>query len=145
MQGSAVADVHTGMDKILVSPDGDVTITNDGATILAEMDVENEVAKLMVQLSQSQDNEIGDGTTGVVVLAGALLSQAESLLEKGIHPIRVADGFEMACQVAVDQLKSISEQIEVDEANKDFLKKIAASCLSSKMCASPPSHMVRCQ
>lgn len=139
MAAKAIADIlktslgPKGMDKILVSPDGDVTITNDGATILAEMDVENEVAKLMVQLSQSQDNEIGDGTTGVVVLAGALLSQAESLLEKGIHPIRVADGFEMACQVAVDHLKNISEKIQVDEANKEFLKKIAASCLSSKI------------
>jgi T-complex protein 1 subunit epsilon len=64
-----------GMDKMLVSPDGDVTITNDGATILQKMEVEHQVARLMVELSQSQDNEIGDGTTGVVVLAGSLLEQ----------------------------------------------------------------------
>src|SRR4051794_25444548 len=88
-----------GMDKICVSPDGDVTVTNDGATILDQMEVDNQIAKLMVQLSKSQDNEIGDGTTGVVVLAGALLEQAEALLDKGIHPIRVAAGFEQACAV----------------------------------------------
>ena len=70
-----------GMDKMLQSQDGDITVTNDGATILKEMDVENQIAKLMVELSQSQDDEIGDGTTGVVVLAGALLEQAEKLLD----------------------------------------------------------------
>jgi len=66
---------YTGMDKMLVNPDGDVTISNDGATILQKMEVEHQVARLLVELSQSQDNEIGDGTTGVVVLAGALLEQ----------------------------------------------------------------------
>ena len=78
-----------GLDKLMVSPDNDITITNDGATILQKMDVDHEIAKLMVQLSQSQDDEIGDGTTGVVVLCGALLEQAESLIDKGIHPIRL--------------------------------------------------------
>lgn len=72
-----------GMDKMLTSPDGDLTITNDGATILEKMQVEHQVAHLLVELSQSQDNEIGDGTTGVVVLAGALLEQAEKLLHQG--------------------------------------------------------------
>lgn len=71
------------MDKMLVSPDGDVTVTNDGATILEKMDVQHEIAKLLVELSKSQDEEIGDGTTGVVVLAGALLAEAEKLLDKG--------------------------------------------------------------
>merc|ERR1712178_517149 len=85
-----------GMDKILVSPDSDVTITNDGATILQQMHVEHEIAKLLVDLSKSQDDEIGDGTTGVVVLCGALLRQALELLEKGLHPLRVADGYEKA-------------------------------------------------
>src|SRR3989338_6147455 len=93
-----------GLDKMLVSPDNDVTVTNDGATILSEMQVENQVAKLMVELSKSQDNEMGDGTTGVVVLAGALLESAESLLKRGIHPSRIADGYEMACKVAVQHL-----------------------------------------
>ena len=72
-----------GLDKLMCSPDNDVTITNDGATILKMMDVDHQIAKLMVQLSQSQDDEIGDGTTGVVVLCGSLLEQAESLLDKG--------------------------------------------------------------
>lgn len=102
-----------GMDKMLVSPDGEVTISNDGATILDNMQVEHQVAKLLVELSKSQDAEIGDGTTGVVVLAGALLEQAESLLERGIHPIRVSDGYEEACDLAVRHLAAISEEIDV--------------------------------
>ena len=72
-----------GLDKLMVSPDGNITITNDGATILKQMDVDHQIAKLMVQLSQSQDDEIGDGTTGVVVLCGALMEQAEHLIDKG--------------------------------------------------------------
>ncbi|KAK8579517.1 hypothetical protein V6N13_142716 [Hibiscus sabdariffa] len=94
-----------GMDKMLQSPDGDITITNDGATILEQMDVDNQIVKLMVELSQSQDYEIGDGTTGVVVMAGALLEQAEQLLERGIHPIRIAEGYEMASRIAVEHLE----------------------------------------
>jgi hypothetical protein len=80
------------MDKMLVSSDGEVTITNDGATILQKMEVDHQVAKLLVDLSRSQDNEIGDGTTGVTVLAGALLEQAEKLLDKGLHPVAIAEG-----------------------------------------------------
>jgi T-complex protein 1 subunit epsilon len=94
----------TGMDKILVSPDGEVTVSNDGATILDKMDVEHQIGRLLVELSQSQDDEIGDGTTGVVVLAGALLEEAERLLKRGIHPIRVARGYERACDMAVAHL-----------------------------------------
>lgn len=82
-----------GMDKILVSPDGDVTVTNDGATIMDKMEIEHQIGKLFVELSQSQDDEIGDGTTGVVVFAGALLEQALLLIDKGLHPLRVCDGF----------------------------------------------------
>jgi len=90
-----------GLDKMMVSSDGEVSVTNDGATILKLMEVDHEIGKLMVQLSQSQDDEIGDGTTGVVVLAGALLEQAEALLDRGIHPIRIADGFELAAKCAI--------------------------------------------
>jgi T-complex protein 1 subunit epsilon len=100
-------NVRAGLDKMLVSPDGDVTISNDGATILAKMQVEHEISKLIVELSASQDDEIGDGTTGVVVLAGALLEQAEHLLDKGIHPVRIAEGFESACAIAVKHLESV--------------------------------------
>ena len=81
---------------MLQSPEGDVCITNDGATILEQMKVENQIGKLLVELSRSQDDEIGDGTTGVVVLAGALLEMAEPLLDRGIHPMRVAEGYDKA-------------------------------------------------
>lgn len=122
-----------GLDKMMVSCDGDVTITNDGATILKMMDVEHQIAKLMVQLSQSQDDEIGDGTTGVVVLAGALLEQAEQLLDKGIHPIRIADGFEMAARFAMDHLEKISDSFSVDSNNLEPLIETAMTTLGSKI------------
>lgn len=151
-----------GLDKLLVSPDGEITITNDGATILDKMDVQHQIARLMVQLSKSQDDEIGDGTTGVVgiilcsfllflvagnlgfpaypsfpcfceVLAGALLEQAEKLLDRGLHPIRVADGFEMAARVAVDRLDAIAETFTVDLANPENLIQTAMTTLGSKM------------
>lgn len=115
-----------GMDKMLVSPDGDVTVTNDGATILAKMAVEHQVAKLLVELSASQDDEIGDGTTGVVVLAGALLEQAEKLLDRGLHPVKIAEGFECACGVATRRLE------EIGDVYQDLLD-TAMTTLSSKI------------
>eukprot|EP01099_Mayorella_cantabrigiensis_P002689 TRINITY_DN2182_c0_g1_i1.p1 TRINITY_DN2182_c0_g1~~TRINITY_DN2182_c0_g1_i1.p1 ORF type:complete len:536 (-),score=157.76 TRINITY_DN2182_c0_g1_i1:107-1714(-) len=122
-----------GMDKILMSPDGELTITNDGATILEHMEIENQIAKLMVDLSKSQDDEVGDGTTGVVVLAGALLEQAEQLIDKGIHPIRIADGYELAANIAVKHLEEISDVIEINKEKLDFLKKTAVTTLCSKI------------
>merc|ERR1739838_683163 len=122
-----------GLDKLMVSADGDVTITNDGATILKQMDVDHQVAKLMVQLSQSQDDEIGDGTTGVVVLCGALLEQAEHLIDKGIHAIRIADGFELASQCAIKNLEKIADEFKIDPANKENLVKTAKTTLGSKI------------
>eukprot|EP01087_Luapelamoeba_hula_P019973 TRINITY_DN670_c0_g1_i1.p1 TRINITY_DN670_c0_g1~~TRINITY_DN670_c0_g1_i1.p1 ORF type:complete len:539 (-),score=109.78 TRINITY_DN670_c0_g1_i1:18-1634(-) len=122
-----------GMDKMLVSADGDVTITNDGATILDKMDVEHHIANLLVQLSKSQDDEMGDGTTGVVVLAGALLEHAEALIDRGIHPIRIADGFEMACQVAIDKLKAIADTLEWSKENIEPLILTAMTTLGSKI------------
>lgn len=116
---------------MMISADGDVTVTNDGATILKMMDVEHQIAKLMVELSQSQDDEIGDGTTGVVVLAGALLEQAESLIDRGIHPIRIADGFELAAQSCLKYLDSISKKIEVQD--RIALIKAAETTLGSKV------------
>ncbi len=106
-----------GMDKMIVSPDGEITVTNDGATILENLDVEHQIAKLLVELSSAQDNEIGDGTTGVVVLAGALLEEAEKLLSKGIHPIRIAQGFENACDDAVKHLEAISDHVNISKDN----------------------------
>eukprot|EP01079_Euglenida_sp_SAG-EU17-18_P007324 gene7324-1308_t len=122
-----------GLDKMLVSPDGEVTVTNDGATILDNMDLNNEVAKLMVELSKSQDNEIGDGTTGVVVLAGALLEQAETLLDKGIHSIRIAEGFETACELATQALRAIADEVPFDLDNTEPLVQTAKSTLNSKV------------
>eukprot|EP01062_Namystynia_karyoxenos_P065981 TRINITY_DN60003_c0_g1_i1.p2 TRINITY_DN60003_c0_g1~~TRINITY_DN60003_c0_g1_i1.p2 ORF type:complete len:532 (+),score=242.33 TRINITY_DN60003_c0_g1_i1:108-1703(+) len=119
-----------GMDKMLVSPDGEVTVTNDGATIMDSMEVSNPIAKLIVDLSKSQDNEIGDGTTGVVVLAGALLEQAESLLDKGIHGTRIAEGFEKACEIACAHLEEIADTVDVAG---DALRQTARSTLNSKI------------
>ncbi|KAK8196087.1 T-complex protein 1 subunit epsilon [Zalaria obscura] len=122
-----------GLDKILISPDGDITVTNDGATILGQMEISNHVAKLLVALSQSQDSEIGDGTTGVVVLAGALLEQAADLIDKGIHPIRIADGYDAACEVAVKKLDEISDTIPFSRDETSNLFKVAKTSLGSKI------------
>uniref|UniRef100_A0A7S1XSM7 T-complex protein 1 subunit epsilon n=1 Tax=Phaeomonas parva TaxID=124430 RepID=A0A7S1XSM7_9STRA len=122
-----------GMDKMLVNPDGDVTVSNDGATILEKMEVEHQVARLLVELSRSQDDEIGDGTTGVVVLAGALLEQAERLLDRGIHPVRVAEGFEKACEVATRHLADISDVVNFTADDTDPLVQTASTTLSSKI------------
>ncbi|CAF1709250.1 unnamed protein product [Brassica oleracea var. botrytis] len=122
-----------GMDKMLQGPDGDVTISNDGATILEQMDVDNQIAKLMVELSRSQDYEIGDGTTGVVVMAGALLEQAERQLDRGIHPIRIAEGYETASRVAVEHLERIAQKFEFDVNNYEPLVQTCMTTLSSKI------------
>jgi len=122
-----------GLDKILISPDGDITVTNDGATILGQMEISNHVAKLLVELSKSQDEEIGDGTTGVVVLACALLEQAADLIDKGIHPIRIADGYDEACEIAVAHLDSISDTIPFSKGKQENLVKVAKTSLGSKI------------
>ncbi|TFY66805.1 hypothetical protein EVG20_g4282 [Dentipellis fragilis] len=122
-----------GLDKILISPDGEITVTNDGATILGQMQVEHPIAKLLVQLSKSQDDEIGDGTTGVVVLAGALLEQSEGLLDRGIHPIRIADGFDRACGIAVKNLERIADRVEYTKEDTSNLLKTAMTSLGSKI------------
>jgi len=122
-----------GMDKILVGPDGQPTVTNDGATILQKMNVTHEIGKLLVELSKSQDDEIGDGTTGVVVMAGALLEEAEKLLDKGIHPIRISQGFEDACEVAVKHLEAIADRVPWTEEKLDALYETASTTLGSKV------------
>ncbi|XP_034379243.1 T-complex protein 1 subunit epsilon [Arvicanthis niloticus] len=122
-----------GLDKMMVDKDGDVTVTNDGATILSMMDVDHQIAKLMVELSKSQDEEIGDGTTGVVVLAGALLEEAEQLLDRGIHPIRIADGYEQAARIAIQHLDKISDNVLVDINNPEPLIQTAKTTLGSKV------------
>lgn len=97
------------------------------------MEITNHVAKLLVELSKSQDDEIGDGTTGVVVLAGALLEQAADLIDKGIHPIRIADGYDQACEVAVSELDRISDKVEFTKHKRQNLFEVAKTSLGSKM------------
>ena len=122
-----------GMDKMLISKDNDVTVTNDGATIVENMNVEHPIAKLLVELSKSQDNETGDGTTGVVVLAGALLEQAQKLLDKGLHPLQIIEGFDKGCEYAIEHLDSIKAEIDLKENNYENLKKAAKTALCSKV------------
>lgn len=97
------------------------------------MEITNNVAKLLVELSKSQDEEIGDGTTGVVVLAAAMLEQASDLIDKGIHPIRIADGFDTACEIAVEQLDKISDEIKFSREDTSNLMQVAKTSLGSKM------------
>jgi thermosome len=120
-----------GMDKMLVDTLGDVTITNDGATILKEIDVQHPAAKTMVEISKATDNEVGDGTTSTVVLAGSLLEKAEELITKNVHPTVVVQGFKKASQKAIETLREIA--IKVDPADKVFLNKIARTSMASKM------------
>jgi len=132
-----------GMDKMVVGPDGDVLVTNDGATILEKMDVEHEIARLLVDLSKSQDHEIGDGTTGVVVMAGAFLEQAQGLIEKGIHPLRIAHGYEKACDVAVNRVAEIAKAIDLEADDKAALRKAACTALGSKVVSSRKEQLAK--
>jgi archaeal chaperonin len=120
-----------GMDKMLVDNLGDVTITNDGATILKEIDVQHPAAKMMVEVAKSVDNEVGDGTTSSVVFAGALLEKAEELLNKDVHPSIIVDGYNAAAEQALNLLEKIAVQINV--ADKDVLTKIARTTMDSKL------------
>ncbi|MCW3974622.1 MAG: thermosome subunit beta, partial [Candidatus Bathyarchaeota archaeon] len=120
-----------GMDKMLVDGFGDVTITNDGATILKEMDVQHPTAKMMVEVAKAQDDEVGDGTTSSVVLTGELLNKAEELMDKGVHPIILIDGYRKASEQALKLLDEIS--IKVDPVDKNVLKKIAIVSQISKL------------
>ena len=130
-----------GMDKMIVGSDGDVTVTNDGATILEMMQVEHETAKLLVELSRSQDDEIGDGTTGVVIIAGGLLEQAHRLLEKGLHPLRIADGFEQACEIACTRVEGIARKVDIVADNHAALIKAAMTSLGSKVVSSRKAQL----
>ena len=122
-----------GMDKILVTPDNEVVVTNDGATIMDQMDIDNDIGELMVELSKSQDSEIGDGTTGVVCFAGALLDQASALIDKGIHSSRISEGFEKGCEVACKRLTEIADTMPVSREEYDVLLMTARSTLNSKV------------
>jgi len=120
-----------GMDKMLVDSLGDVTITNDGATILKEIDVQHPAAKMMVEISKATDNEVGDGTTSVVVLAGALIEQAEELITKNVHPTVIVDGYRKCAVKSIELLNSIAIKITSNE--KEQLIKIAKTSMQTKL------------
>jgi len=119
-----------GMDKMLVDGIGDITITNDGVTILKEMDIEHPAAKMMVEIAKTQDAEVGDGTTTAVVIAGELLKNAEGLLKQKIHPTSIAEGYRMAAEKALVLLDKYA--ITVKPTDTAMLKKIAETALTGK-------------
>jgi archaeal chaperonin len=120
-----------GMDKMLVDSLGDVTITNDGATILKEMDVQHPAAKMMVEVAKAVDDRVGDGTTSSVIMAGALLEKAEGLTEKGIHPTIIVDGYRKALKKSLDILSEIA--VEVDIGDRETLVNVAKTSMESKI------------
>ncbi|WP_456478644.1 thermosome subunit alpha [Geoglobus ahangari] len=119
-----------GMDKMLVDSLGDVVITNDGVTILKEIDVEHPAAKMVVEIAKTQENEVGDGTTTAVVIAGELLKRAEELLDNEIHPTVIANGYRLAAEKAMEILKEIA--IDVSKEDEETLKKIASTAMTGK-------------
>ena len=128
-----------GMDKMLVDSLGDVTITNDGATILKEIDVQHPAAKMLVEISKTTDNEVGDGTTSVVVLAGALLENAESLINQNVHPIIIVDGYRKAAKKAKQYLEEIADVVTAND--KSILQKIAKTSMQTKLVRKDSSQL----
>ena len=126
---------------MLVDGLGDVTITNDGATILKEIDMQHPAGKMMVEVAKTTDNEVGDGTTTSVVLSGALLEKAQELIDKEVHPTMVIDGYARAAEQALDILKKIA--IKVDKNNRDVLIKIASTSMMSKLVAEEAKELSR--
>ena len=120
-----------GMDKMLVDGLGDVTITNDGATILKEIDVQHPAAKMMVEISKATDNEVGDGTSSVVVLAGALIEKAEELITKDVHPTIIVDGYRKSALKAIEIFNHLAQKI--DGGNKSELIKVARTSMQTKL------------
>ena len=122
-----------GMDKMLVDSFGDVTITSDGRTILSEMDIQHPAAKMMVEVSKTQDDEVGDGTTSAVIIAGELLSRAEDLIDKNVHPTVIIDGYRKAAEKALEVLEKIA--IPVRSNDRQWLKRVAVTSMASKLVA----------
>lgn len=133
----AIADVMKtslgpkGMDKLIESSRGEIIVTNDGATILKNLSVLHPTAKLLIQTSKAQDVEAGDGTTSVVVVAGSLLEAAQSLIEHGIHPTRISEGFALALTKSLEVINELS--IRVDIQDEDQLIQCVKTSLSSKI------------
>jgi T-complex protein 1 subunit eta len=120
------------MDK-LIHQTRNVTISNDGATIISLLDIVHPAAKTLVDISKSQDNEVGDGTTSVVLLAGELLAQSKQFIEEGMHPSVIIKGYRDSQQLAIDRIREISIKIADDEGRRDILKKCAQTSLNSKI------------
>jgi thermosome len=120
-----------GMDKMLVDSLGDVTVTNDGVTILSDMEIEHPTAKMIVEIAKTQEQEIGDGTTSAVILAGELLARAEKLLDDKIHPTVISKGYKLASEQAVQILNTLAEDIS-KTADQDIIKSIAVTAMTGK-------------
>jgi thermosome len=128
-----------GMDKMLIDSLGDITITNDGAAILNEIEVDHPAAKMMVEIAKTQDDMVGDGTTTAVVLAGELLKRAEELLDQNIHPTILVSGYRKAAQNAMEAITKIA--IPVDVEDRETLKKVAVTSMASKAVGSAKEHL----
>jgi len=128
-----------GMDKMLVDSFGDVTITSDGRTILDEMDIQHPAAKMMVEVAKTQDNEAGDGTTTAVIISGELLSKAEELIEKNVHPTIIIDGYKKAAEKALEVLEKIA--IHTEQNTEEYLKKVAMTSMASKLVAEHKEYL----
>ncbi len=120
-----------GMDKMLVDSLGDVTITNDGRTLLKEIDIQHPAAKMLVEVSKATDDEVGDGTKSAVILAGALLEKAEGLLDRGVHPSTIVHGYTRAAARSLEILEDIAEK--VSPTNREWLTKIARTSMQTKL------------
>jgi len=130
-----------GMDKMLVSTIGDVVITNDGATIMKELDVQHPAAKMLVEVAKTQDNEVGDGTTTAVVLTGQLLEQAEKLLDKDVHPTVIVGGYKKAAEKAKEILGGLSESIDPNDATT--LRTIAMTAMGTKSVSGAKDYLAK--
>jgi thermosome len=128
-----------GMDKMLIDSLGDITITNDGAAILNEIEVEHPTAKMMVEIAKTQDDMVGDGTTTAVVLAGELLKRAEELLDQNIHPTILVSGYRKAAQKAIDIVNKVATPVDIDD--RETLRKVALTSMSSKAVGPAKEHL----
>ncbi len=130
-----------GMDKMLVDSFGDVTITSDGRTVLDEMDIQHPAAKMMVEVAKTQDDEVGDGTTTAVIIAGELLGKAEDLVNKNVHPTVIIDGYRKAADKALEALEKIA--IPVKPTDKTFIEKVATTSMASKLVAENKEYLAK--
>ncbi len=130
-----------GMDKLLVDALGDVTITNDGVTILKEMEVQHPAAKMVVEAAKTQDKEVGDGTTTVAILTGELLKNAKELMEKGLHPTVIARGYSLAARKAVEILNNTAR--DVSEKDRALLERVAITAMTGKLAETPSNKIAR--